>query len=106
MFRRIPRPVNNNPRRIGKLSNNANNPSGTVNKFKPGIKNVNNPLRINGSNNNPGNSNAKFNSKKNGSPPSNALRRPTMNPAIAAGIALTTRSSKNLSGNANNPNNP
>lgn len=61
---------------------------------------------INGSNNSPGNNNAKFINVKNGSPPNNALRRPTTNPANAAGIKLINASSNNLNGRPNNLNNP
>lgn len=75
---RIPNVTNGNP------ASNANNPSGTVIKFKPGINAVNNPLRING-NNKPSAS------SKNGRPPNNALSNPTNTPAKTAGIKLVIK---------------
>lgn len=89
---RIPNVTSGNP------ANNAKSPSGTVNKFNPGIKAVNNPLRINGSNNPSANS-------KNGSPPNNALSSPTNNPANTAGIKLVNKFLTRINGIASNPNN-
>lgn len=105
-FLRIPNPDNNNPSNTGKLSSAANNASGTVNKFNPGINAVKIPLMINGNSNSPGSNNAKFINVKNGSPPSNALSSPTVNPANAAGIKLINASSNSLNGIPNNLNNP
>ena len=82
----------------GNPNNSANKPNGTVNKLSPGIKNVSSPLRINGNNNPRANS-------KNGSPPNNALSRPTNNPFNTAGIKLNNKLLIRLRGKRINPNN-
>lgn len=89
----LPKKLFNNPSNSsGSPKNNAARAAGTVNKFNPGINAVNNPLRMIGNKNNGA-------SSKNGSPPNNALSKPTINAIAAAGIKLNNPLIKNMIGN-------
>lgn len=73
------------PKIVNGNANNANNPNGIVNKFKPGIKAVNKPPRINGNRTN------SWMNKNTGNPLKNNVINPLSKPPSNAGNKLNKK---------------